>query len=70
MAQQGNGAHVAVIVGISGNERFLCHREVVDDRQLAQRFRSERAAIEAANAHLKAFPAIISRNMTSRAEPA
>lgn len=62
--------HVAVIVGISGNERFLCHREVVDDRKLAQRFRSEKSARIAADAHLKEWPGVIQRQMKFRVEPA
>lgn len=57
-------SHVAVIVGISGLERYLDRerRETTDKKQ-AKRFRSPVAAESAAKAHIGAFPPVIQRQM-------
>lgn len=56
-------ACIATIVGISGLERYLAHGREVTERKLARRFRSVRAASEAAEAHINAFPRVVARAM-------
>lgn len=69
MAQQGKGAHVAVIVGISGLERYLVRQGEVTERKRARKFRSEQSAARAADEHIKAQPGVIQRAMKYRVEP-
>lgn len=61
-------AYRVVIVGISGAERFLRERDETPEEKKALRFRSERAAEDAAKAHIDAFPAVIRKSMAFRVE--
>lgn len=63
-------SHVAIIVGVLGGKRFLADRTEVSEAKRAKKFRSERAAEEAAKAHIAAFPAVIQRHMTYEVVPA
>lgn len=63
-------SHVAVIVGVSGEERFLADHRVVSEKKQAKKFRSEASAETAAKAHIAAFPAVIQRHMTYQVVPA
>lgn len=64
-------SHVAVIVGISGAERYLGRdRREVPEKKEAKRFRSPDAAERAAKAHIEAFPPVITRSMKYRVIPA
>lgn len=63
-------SHVAIIVGVSGIERYLRGREESVDQKRAQRFRTERAAERAAISHINAFPPVVQRYMAYRVRPA
>jgi hypothetical protein len=56
-------AHLVVIEGISGLQRFLAHRREVNDQKHAQRFRSEQSAAVAAREHIAAYPPVVQRQM-------
>jgi hypothetical protein len=60
---------VAVIVGISGAERYLKGSEEVTQRERAQRFRSPASAEAAAKRVVDAQPDVIRRHMAYRVEP-
>lgn len=60
---------IAVITGIGGDERFLARPEETYDPKRADRFTTPSAALEAADAHINAFPSCIARNMRVRIEP-
>lgn len=61
-------AHVAIIVSIAGDERYLRGHEETPEAKKAQRFRSEESAKAAARAHIEAFHPCIRRNMSFRVE--
>lgn len=62
-------SYVAIIEGIAGGERFLKGRTETPEEKAAQRFRSERAAEEAARRHIQSFPPVIQRAMRFKVEP-
>lgn len=67
-------SHVAVIVGISGRERFLArdarlHPETTE-RKRAKGFRSDSAAKRAAEGYLERYQPCVRKHMAFRVEPA
>jgi hypothetical protein len=75
-------SHVAIIVGVSGNERYLSREyhaahpraaagvTETTERRRAKPFRSENSAQAAADLHLKSFAPHIQRAMAYRVEAA
>lgn len=62
--------YVVVVRGIAGGERFLAQEREVELREQARKFRSDRAAIDAASDHLAQFAPVIQRQMGYRVEVA
>lgn len=62
-------SHVAVIVGIMGGERYLAKGHEVTEVKKARKFRSEKAAEQAALAHIRAYPPVIQRAMKYQVKP-
>lgn len=62
-------AHVAIISGISGCERYLARGRETPEEKRARRFRSAEAAREAAQAHIGTYPKVVQRAMGFRVEP-
>ncbi len=58
-----------IVEGISGLERYLARGRETPEEKEARRFRSDRAATEAADAYIKAYPACIARQMKFKVEP-
>lgn len=66
-------SHIAIIEGISGIERFLnpdAPKGEVTEVKKAKRFRSEKAAEQAATEHIGNHPRVIQRAMKYRVVPA
>lgn len=68
-------SHVAVIVGISGRERYLARAGTsrngeVPDRKHARRFRCAASAETAAQTHIATFKPLVQRLVSYRVEPA
>lgn len=73
-------AHIAVIIGVGGGERYLAHAPVgtdarakhrlieVRERAGARRFRSHEAAATAALDHLATYPDVVRRHSGHRIE--
>jgi hypothetical protein len=62
-------SHVAVIVGISGNERFLARENgETAEKKRARRFRSEDSAKRAAESHIVGHAPVIARALSYRVE--
>lgn len=62
-------AHLAKIIGLV-TERYLTKsRDESPDKKRAKRFRSEKAAEQAAQEHIKAFPPVIQRAMKYQVLP-
>jgi hypothetical protein len=65
-------SYVAIIVGISGAERFLALRPgepETPERKRARRFRSEGSARTSAGEHIGSFAPVVARAMSFRVEP-
>jgi hypothetical protein len=63
-------SHVAIIVGIAGGERYLAHGKETIEAKQARKFRSEKAAEQAARDHIRAHPPFIQRLMKYQVRPA
>lgn len=61
---------IVIVTGIAGGERYLADPREVEQRERARKFRSDRAAIEAATAHMQSFAPVVQRAMAYRVEAA
>jgi hypothetical protein len=61
--------YAVVIVGVSGNERYLADQHETTELRRADRFASERAAEVAAKARIAREAPVVRKHMGFRVEP-